>query len=112
MGYFWGWGNVQKLFLTLLWQIEPKKVKNGPQIKSKSKDRIEGTIKNESCSTTWVDPKTVFEPHIEPVNSPLGPQNVKNNLKIKANQNWKNYRQAGAELSQAQPKLGLWILFR
>jgi len=24
-----------------------------------------------------VDPKTVFEPHIEPKNSPLGPQNVK-----------------------------------
>ena len=25
-----------------------------------------------------MDPKTVFEPHIEPKNSPLGPQKVKN----------------------------------
>ena len=35
---------------------------NDPKIKSKSKVRIEGTMKNESCSTTLVDPKTVLSP--------------------------------------------------
>ena len=49
--------------------------------------RIERDIENESCSTLWVDPKTVFEPHIEPKNSPLGPQKVKNNHKIKLKSN-------------------------
>ena len=32
-------------------------------------------------------PKKVFEPHIEPRNSPLGPQKVKNNPKIKSKSN-------------------------
>ena len=35
-------------------------------------------IENESCSTTSVDPKTVFETQIEPENVPLGPQNILN----------------------------------
>ena len=43
--------------------------------------------KNESCSTTWVDPKTVFEPFHSPKNSPLGPQKVKNDTKIKLKSN-------------------------
>ena len=34
-------------------------VKNDPKIKSKSNVRIEGNIENESCSTTWIDTKTV-----------------------------------------------------
>ena len=34
---------------SLLW---PQKVKNDPEIKSESNFRIEGNIKNESCSTT------------------------------------------------------------
>ena len=33
------------------------------------------------------DPKTVFEPHIEPKNSPLGLQKDKNAPKIKSNLN-------------------------
>ena len=44
----------------------PQKDKNDPKIKSNSNVIIQGIIENESCSTTWVDPKTVFEPHIEP----------------------------------------------
>ena len=35
-----------------------KKVKNDPKIESKSNVRIEGNIENESCLTTWGDPKT------------------------------------------------------
>ena len=41
--------------------LGPQKVKNDPKIKSKSNVRIEGNTENESCSTTWVDPKIVFE---------------------------------------------------
>ena len=44
----------------------PQKDKNDPKIKSNSNVRIQGIIENESCSTTLVDQKTVFEPHIEP----------------------------------------------
>ena len=33
---------------------------------------------------TWVDPKTVFEPYPNPKNSPLGPQKVKKDPKIKS----------------------------
>ena len=43
--------------------LGPQKVKNDPQIKSKSKVRLEGIIENESYSNTWVDLRTVFEPH-------------------------------------------------
>ena len=62
---------------------KPHKVENDPKIKSKSKVRIGGTIENISCSTTWVDPKTVFEPYPDPTNSPLGPKKVKNSSKMK-----------------------------
>ena len=60
-----------------------QKIKNNSNIKSKSKFKIEGTIKNESCSTTLVDPKTVFIPYPNPKNGPLGPQKFKNDTKIK-----------------------------
>ena len=59
-------------------------MKNDPKIKSKSKVRVEGTIENKSCSTTWVDPKIVFEPYPDQKNSPLGPQKVKNDPKNKS----------------------------
>ena len=43
--------------------LEPQNVKKmTTKIKSKSNVRIEGDIENESCSTTWVDPKTVLNP--------------------------------------------------
>ena len=61
----------------------PQKDKNDPKIKSNSNVTIQGIIENESCSTTWVDPKTVFESHIEPEKSLLGPKKVKNKPKIK-----------------------------
>ena len=44
-------------------------------------------MQNESWTTTWIDPKTVFEPYPKPKNSPLGPQKVKNNPKIKYKSN-------------------------
>ena len=71
----------QKSFSTLHW---PQKVKMNPKIKSKSKVRIEGTIENKSFSTTWVDPKTVFEPYPDQQNSPLRPQKFKIDSKIKS----------------------------
>ena len=43
-----------------------QKVKNDYKIKSKSNVRIKGNIENESCSTRWVDPKTVVEPYSDP----------------------------------------------
>ena len=42
-------------------------------------------MQNESWTTTWIDPKTVFEPYPKPKNSPLGPQKVKNDPKLKSN---------------------------
>ena len=44
----------------------PQKVKMDPKIMSKSKVRIEGTLKNKSFSTTWIDPKAVFETYRNP----------------------------------------------
>ena len=44
---------------------------------------------DERCSTTYVDPKTVVEPYSNPKNSPLGPQKVKNDPKIKSKSNVK-----------------------
>ena len=35
---------------------------SGPQIKLTSKARIEENIENKTFSTTWLNPKTVFEP--------------------------------------------------
>ena len=61
-----------------------KKLKNDPKIKSKSNVIIEGNKENERCSTTWEDPKTVFEPFPNLKNSLLGPQKVKNDPKIKS----------------------------
>ena len=46
---------------------------------------IEENIENKSCSTTWVDSKTVFEPYSDSKNRPLEPQKVKNDPKIKSN---------------------------
>ena len=63
--------------------LGPQKVKNYPKIESKSNVRIQRNIENESCSTTWVDPKRIVEPHPNPKKCPLGPQKVKNDLKIK-----------------------------
>ena len=57
---FWTLSRPQK------YPISALKSKNDPKVKSKSKVRIEGTIENKSCSTTWVDPKTVFEPYPDP----------------------------------------------
>ena len=67
--------------------IRVPKRKNDTKIESKANVRIEGNIENESCSTTWLDPKTVFEPFHSPKNSPLGPQKVKNDPKIKQKSN-------------------------
>ena len=43
---------------------------------------IEENKEDESCSITWVDPKSVVEPHPNLKNSLLGPQKVKNDPKI------------------------------
>ena len=46
--------------------LGPKKVKNDPKNQSKSNIKIEGTIKNKSCSTKREDLKTVFESYPDP----------------------------------------------
>ena len=51
---------------------------------SNSNVRIERNKENESCSTTRLDHKTVFEHYPDPKNSSLGPQKVKNGPKIKS----------------------------
>ena len=61
----------------------PKKARD-PKIKSKSDVIIEGGMGYKSCSTTWVDPKTVFEPYLDPKISVFRPQKVKNDPKIKS----------------------------
>ena len=65
-------------FRTLSWPknspLELQKIKTDPNIKSKSKASIEKNIENKSCSTTWEDPKTVFEPYPDPKNGPLSPK--------------------------------------
>ena len=67
--------------------LGPPKVKNDSKIKSKLNARIEKKPKeNESCSTTWVDPKTVFELYPNPKNSPLGPKKSKMAPKLSQNQ--------------------------
>ena len=53
------------------------KSQNQPQNHPKSNVRIERTMENKSCSATWVDQKTVFEPKPHPTNSPLGPKTSK-----------------------------------
>ena len=45
---------------------------------------MERNKENESCSTTLLDPKTVFELFPNPKISPLGPQKVKNDPKNKS----------------------------
>ena len=44
------------------------------------------TIENEHYVTTWVKPRTVFEPYSDPKNSPLVLQKVKKNPKVSQNQ--------------------------
>ena len=60
--------------------LEPQKVQNDPKIKSKTKVRIEETIKNRSCSNTWVDSKTVFEPHPDPKKSKMTSKSSQNQM--------------------------------
>ena len=67
-------------------QIGLQKVKNYPEIKSKSNVRIEGNIENESCSITLVDHKIVFGPFPDPPKSPFGHQKVKLTPKLSQNQ--------------------------
>ena len=57
----------------------------------------EGTIENKSCSTTWIDPKAVFETYPDPKHKPLVPQKVKNDPKIMykfkiKSKNWRKHR--------------------
>ena len=73
----------QLQYLSVLKNKIPQKVKNDPKIKSKSNIRIHGYIVNESCSTTWVDLKTVVEPYSDHKTSPLGPQKDKNDSRLR-----------------------------
>ena len=50
---------------------------------------MERNKENESCLTTWVDPKSIVEPYPNPEISPLGPQKDKNGPKIESKSNVK-----------------------
>ena len=56
--------------------LGPKKSKMTPNA------RVEGNIENESCSSTWVDPKTVVKPYSNPQTSPIGPHKTKTTPKL------------------------------
>ena len=58
-------------------EITPKSSQN-QQLELKKRIGIK------SCSTTCVDPKTVSKPYPDPKNSSLGPQKVKNKVRIKS----------------------------
>ena len=45
---------------------------------------MERTIENKSCSTTGVDPKIFLSPTPIQKHSPLGPQKLKNDTKVKS----------------------------
>ena len=62
-----------------------QKVKNYPKIKSDSKVRSEGIIENKSCSTAWVDLKTVLEPYTP---TPKIAQKITTTPKLSQNQKY------------------------
>ena len=62
--------------------LDPQKNKNDPQ-NSNLNVRIQGIIDNESCSTTILDPKTVFEPTSTPKVAHSVPQKPKKTPKLK-----------------------------
>ena len=104
-----------KLFLSFVYILifQPQKLpirapksKKDPKIKWKSKVRIEETTENKSCSTTWIDPKTVFEHYPDPKNSPLVPQNVKNYTKIKSKSKVRIDRTIKIKVVQLEPEIG------
>ena len=51
---------------------------------SKSKVGFQENIENKSLSTSWLDPKTVFEPYPDSKNSSLGPLKLENDPKTKS----------------------------
>ena len=77
------WVDPKKVVQPQTSPLGPQKDKNDPKTKSNSNVRIQLIIENESFSTIWVYPKTVVETYHNHKNSPLGPQKVNNNLKIK-----------------------------
>ena len=90
--------------------ITASKVENDPKIKSKSKVWIEENIDNQSCSTTWSDPKTALNPNLTAKIARCDPQ--KNKMTKKLSQNWKyqrkwkmfNYQNRPFGLQKAQNK--------
>ena len=77
--------------------LGPQKVKNDHNFKPKSRVKINETLENNRCLTTWVQHKKVFEPYPIPKNSPLGPQKVKNDPKIKSKSNVRIERKKNKE---------------
>ena len=63
-------------------QLGPQKAKNDPKINSKLNDRIKGNVENESCSTTWVDPKQLLNPTPTTKPAHLGPKKTKTTPKL------------------------------
>ena len=66
--------------------------------------RIQGNKENEICSTTSVDPKTVYEPFPNPQNSPLRSKKLKNDPKTKSKVNVRIERKKENERCSKAPK--------
>ena len=54
------------------------------KLSQNQKSEVTKTIERKIFTNIWVDPKTVLEPYHDPKNSPLEPQKVKNDPKIKS----------------------------
>ena len=63
--------------------LGPQKVITTPKTKSNSIVIIEGSIENESCSTIWVDLKTVYELKPTPKIARNGLKRLKMTQKLK-----------------------------
>ena len=64
-----------------------KNSKMTPKLSQNQKSEVTKTIERKIFTNTWVDPKTVLEPYQDPKNSPLGPEKLKNDPKIKSKPN-------------------------
>ena len=58
-----------------------------PKLSQNQISELKETKLNKCCSTTWVVLKTVVAPYSNPKISPLGPQKVKNDPKVKSKSN-------------------------
>ena len=57
-----------------------------PKLSQNQMPDLKETKENESCSTTWVDSKTVVKPYSNPLSSPFGPHKTRMTPKLSQSQ--------------------------